>query len=218
LKSNANVITASAQSNQSTSDDIPVRIRAWFSEQTQHILINRCGQAACHGHSTKTPFRLFELGRDSAGQTHQNLDSVLKYVSQDPRAKSMLLEYLTKVHGNMNAPAIGPREVHLISDVSNWVQFVQSPVVTAEGFVQPSSLNPLAPGAPQLRQVPKAPAAESTNSNAEFPEGAAVPTAADLDALDALIRQQEPIAPQTIRSNVDPFDPNEFNRQSASKQ
>lgn len=219
-KSTSQVVPASTASSPNGSGKIPVRAQTRFAEHTQHILINRCGQSACHGQATQNPFRLTEIsGRNAAAQTQQNLDSVLRYVSDDPKSKSTLIEYLTNSHGKMHAPAIGTREVQLANEVANWVQLVQSPVISAEALVQPNLLNPLTPDAPQLRQVPRAPGMYSTDELSEFPEGADIPTAAELDALDAQVRQQQtPAGTATTPASSDPFDPNEFNRQAAYKQ
>jgi hypothetical protein len=214
-----NVVVASTASNNNAPGVLPSRVHARFMEQTQHILINRCGQAACHGHATKTPFRLMEVGgRDASAQTQQNLESVLRYVDNDPKTKSMLIEYLTNNHAKQNGPPIGPREAHLVSDVVNWVQLVQNPVVSAEAWGQPNALNPLNPGAPQLRQVPRPPTLDPASENAEFPAGADIPTVAELDALEAQVRQQEAASPAAVPSSSDPFDPSEFNRQTARKE
>lgn len=215
-QSSANVITASTDLSHPSMPAIPSQLQVRFSEQTQHILINRCGQAACHGSATKTPFRLIEVGgRDAFLQTQQNLNAVSKYISDDPQAKSALIDYLTTSHANMNSPAIGPRESQLVNEVVNWVQLVQNPVVSAEAWAQPNTLNPVNPTAPQLRQVPRAPAAGPTVDVPQFPEGADVPTVAELDALDALIRQQQmPVNATRVPPNSDPFDPGEFNRQA----
>ncbi len=231
---NSAVVQASTASNPGGA--IPPRAQAKFAEQVQHILVNRCGQAACHGHATTTSFRLLEVGgRDASAQTQANLDSVLRYINNDPQAKSLLIEYMTKSHGSMRSPAIGTRESHLVQEVAGWVQFVQNPVVSAEALSQPSILNPLAPGAPQLRQVPHSGSSPNSNNlrTSDFPEGLDLPTADELDALDAQVRReaQTPMvqlppnntsnpntsSPNALGASADPFDAAEFNRQASDR-
>ncbi len=229
LAQNSAVVQASTASNPGGA--IPPRAQAKFAEQVQHILVNRCGQAACHGHATTTSFRLLEVGgRDASAQTQANLDSVLRYINNDPQAKSLLIEYMTKSHGSMRSPAIGARESHLVQEVAGWVQFVQNPVVSAEALSQPSVLNPLAPGAPQLRQVPHSGSAPGSNTlrTSDFPEGLDLPTADELDALDTQVRReaQAPMVQlppnnasnsSTLGASSDPFDASEFNRQASDR-
>ena len=229
LAQNSAVVQASTASNPGGA--IPPRAQAKFAEQVQHILVNRCGQAACHGHATTTSFRLLEVGgRDASAQTQANLDSVLRYINNDPQAKSLLIEYMTKSHGSMRSPAIGARESHLVQEVAGWVQFVQNPVVSAEALSQPSVLNPLAPGAPQLRQVPHSGSAPGSNTlrTSDFPEGLDLPTADELDALDTQVRReaQAPMVQlppnnasnsSTLEASSDPFDASEFNRQASDR-
>jgi hypothetical protein len=208
------VVPASSISTPSDSATLPGKINSQFSNQVQHILINRCGQAACHGHATSTPFRLWELtANDANNRSQANLQSVLKYISQDPKAKSALIEYLTKSHGPMHSPAIGPRESSLVNEVVAWVQLTQSPVVSAEAWTQPTELNPLNATAPTLRQVPRG---SGGDFQAEFPEGADIPTAAELDQLDAEIHRQFEVQPAA--GELDPFDPAEFNRRRTAEQ
>lgn len=213
----ASVLPAAASGN--TAVAIHPRAHQRFAEQVQHILVNRCGQAACHGQGTKTSFQLLEVGgRDAAQQTQKNMEMVLNYISSDPQAKSALIDYMTRSHGPMRSPAIAARESNLIQEVINWVQFVQQPVVTADAAVQPSILNPLAPSAPQLRQVPRD-GIESIGPN-QFPEGLDLPTAAEIDALDQQLKTQPGSVDRTSLQETpsgnpaDPFDPAEFNRQT----
>lgn len=240
-KQNATVVTASSNSVANASMVSP-RAHLKFTEKIQHILVNRCGQGACHGPASTTPFRLFEVGgADSSSRTQSNLESVLKYINTDPQAKSALIDYMSRSHGKMHSPAIGNREANLSYEVLNWIQMIQSPVVSAEALNQPSLLNPIAPGAPQLRQVPHTPNSTSGNTPAglDFPQGFEIPSQEELDSLDAQIgRPGQPTSspmmqptqsakpsspiPSSPSSAVnlpsnDPFDPAEFNRQAGAR-
>ncbi len=241
-KPTSKVVTASSTTAANSSMVSP-RANMKFNETVQHILINRCGQAGCHGHATNTPFKLLEVGgADTASRTQANMDSVLRYISSDPQAKSALIEYMSRSHGPLHTPPISNRDAKLSFEVINWVQMIQSPVVSAEALNQPSVLNPLSPAAPQLRQVPHVPNMPSTSTgpkatqNQEFPQDLELPSQAELDSLDAQIGrpsqpQYQPLQPQQpqLQSQVKPastgsnlpsndlFDPAEFNRQAGTR-
>lgn len=196
-------VTTASTSTTLASDSLATQLHARYADQVQFILFNRCGQANCHGSTAKNPFRLESVaGMNSAENSRSNMESVLKYVSESPSARSMLIEYATQAHGGRRQPAIAERESHLLARIEQWIGFVQNPVVHAEAIgpsrpsgLGPSGLQPVAPDAPQYQVVPS-------------PE--------ELDELDALISQQVTFPPQS--SSQDLFDPTEFNRQRDEQQ
>ncbi len=236
---NNGVVTASATLEHTA---MHPEIAAVFSARIQPILLNRCSQAACHGVRSQNGLTLMEpYDRAFARISSQNLQGVLAQVTHHSDVISPLLKYATTAHGIQREPAISLTESQLLMELSSWVQQVQNPVVTAIGteyaaagspqmrsnqtpqFVPYSpavALVPVSPGANRLRQVPRPEGGFPNNDT---------PTMAEIDALDAQLKQMmgEPgnlprgnTDPNTPASNVrqpsgeDPFDPEEFNKQS----
>jgi hypothetical protein len=114
--------------------------------------------------------------------------------------------------------------------LTRWIESSEHPVVTAHAVAPTagSSLQPLLPGSQNYRPVPGwTPASDSSprpgkrleskpspTEIANFPVGADIPTAEELDALDDMITTQLGFPP--IRLSQDPFDPEEFNRLRAA--
>ncbi|MBX3423743.1 MAG: hypothetical protein KF752_19475 [Pirellulaceae bacterium] len=184
--SEARTITSSPANTNSIHHILP-QVQTRFVEQIQHVLLNRCGQASCHGATSNNSLRLLEIrGVQSAQRSSSNLQSVLQHVSQDPAARSALIEYATRPHGWRPTAALTHQDTRLIHDLEAWIQLIQNPVVTAEATqlaqsrpaatstersdLQPqSALNPLPPGAARLRPVPGSPSSDSKVQNAEDP-------------------------------------------------
>jgi len=211
---------------------LPVQVKALFVDQVQPILLNRCGQASCHGHAAGNSFRLEPvLGVEAASKSQSNMESVLTYISRTPEASSVLLEYATQPHGNRSVPPIAQREARLAIEIDRWIRFCQSQVVTAEAIslATPAGLRPVLAGSAEYRPVPN-PSVMSTNAPRmafsdnelasialNFPVGAEVPTADELDQLDQMITQQTGFPPLSGGvSSQDPFDPAEFHRMRAA--
>lgn len=230
---NASVVSASVASDKTL---LHPEIAARFSQRVQPILMNRCSQAACHGVRSQSQLKLNEpYAREFSRISSQNLKSALAQVSLDSKAVSPLLKYATTAHGIQRLPAISVTETQLLNELGNWIRLVQNPVVNAvatqSGFadrqdqaVVPSkasqfvpfhpatTLIPVQRGASGLRQVPR--------DESRFPAGDE-PTLEEIDALDRelsrILGESVPSSSEpTSSKRVDPFDPEEFNRQSAN--
>lgn len=184
-----------------------------FNERVQPILINRCSQSACHGVNSSNAFRLIEpLGKSYARIAADNLKSSIAQLQRDNHGVAELVRYATTAHGLQRAPGIAVTEPALINELNQWIQFVENPVVSAVAGADFNSLRPVqnvasaaltrvAPGAQPLSNAPNAPS--------DFPAGDAVPTAREIDALEAELDRL--IGP--AQNSADPFDPAVFNRQ-----
>ncbi len=216
-----------------------------FATRVEPILLNRCSQAACHGVQGTSSLRLLEpYGKTHAQTAAENLASVLKHVPTDLNQIAPLVHFATKAHGTQREPALTATDPKLIQELQDWVGFVRNPVVSAVALspVRPndntstSGLNPVVPGGAALRRVPQAASADAMPNAARsaqaasqqpavafpatgFPVGVQPPTASDLDALDAQLR--EILGEAKIGSAAatdDPFDPAEFNRKARRAQ
>jgi hypothetical protein len=215
-KSRTAVATASASGAIGSADlggrNLSGQVYSRFNERVQLILLNRCGQAACHGSPNTSGWQLSELrGSNAYEATRNNLEVALALISNDSQSQSRLLEYLTKQHGNQRSPAMGPRDLALMGEIEQWVALVKNPVVTADGWSSssPASLNPVPAGAPELRKVPSVQA--NSLSPDGFPVGADIPSLAEIDELEKQIRAVTEQS-SSSRTSGDPFDPAQFNR------
>lgn len=214
-------------------------IAAHFSRRIQPILLNRCSQAACHGAQSDNGLRLIEPYRAAYQRvSSQNLASVLGQISMDPGQIAPLIRYATEAHGIQTQPAIAVTETQLLQELAQWIQFVQSPVIPAVSHVNTSvgqavpamgfglpahyspavTLVPVQPGSSGLKPVPKFPEAGmpgvANHANPRDFPGGDVPLESEMAELERQLQQilGETQPAQTFQS--DPFDPDEFNRQS----
>jgi hypothetical protein len=75
-----------------------------YVTRVQPLLLNRCGNAGCHGPSSEQEFRLTHIRGRLNKQTIVNLDMVLKYVDVSSPEKSLLLTTPTGTHGKNGKP------------------------------------------------------------------------------------------------------------------
>ncbi len=201
-----------------------------FTDRIQPILINRCSQAACHGVNASTGWRIVEpIGKSYARISAENLRQVLLQLEQDQNNVPKLIRFATQPHGLQRESGINAVEVGLLDELKRWIRFVENPVTYAvasqntlasevagaslAGAVQPlqpnalNVLTPVAPGASQLRSVPRAAV------GSDFPTGETRPSMSEIDALEA---QLDRILTNQAAggASADPFDPAEFNRQT----
>jgi hypothetical protein len=222
------VVTASAVALSGTSSG-QSELDAQFNSRVQMILINRCGQANCHGHLATNPLRILEPANiPLAKGSRDNLASVIRYLSGSPAARTLLLDFATRPHGPQQSPGIGENEAHLVGELSHWIDQVASPVVPAHAVAPSGSptLQPVLPDADSYRPVPAENdprADQGRDSKGEtskaftaigFPVGADIPTAEELNELDDAITRELGFPP--IQNSQDPFDPHEFNRLRAA--
>ncbi|MCR9292595.1 MAG: hypothetical protein NXI32_07740 [bacterium] len=205
---NSAVVTAS---NSIASAAMHPQIAAHFSKRIQPILLNRCAQPACHGAQSQNGLRLMAPYRTAYERVSaDNLRSVLGHVAEDAGELSALLRYATTAHGIQPQAGISITETQLLTEITNWIQFVQNPVASAvaertsngaanqgyaAGGTNPAAafmpyspavtLMPVRPGESGLRPVPK----EFGSANpSDFPQGD-VPLASEIDALDRQLSQ-----------------------------
>lgn len=233
------VVAAASSTLQVSADQLPMQVKALFADQVQHILLNRCGQANCHGQVGSTALRLQPaLGTQAASKTEDNMESVLRYISQSPSGRTAFIEFATKAHGQRNTPPIQLKESKLTDAIDQWLIFAESKVVTAEARIEQTTagLRPVLPGSAQYRTVPgsiaSVPASFTTHGERpngytavsgesrielQFPVGELAPTADEIDALDKLVTEQIGFPPVSeLVNSHDPFDPAEFNRLRAT--
>lgn len=238
------VVTASAtggskdkiQSVDILSTTMHPEIAAAYSRRIQPILLNRCSQAACHGTMSKTGLMVKKpYAKEFARISTENLASVLKYVSRNSKEISPLLKFATTAHGIQKQAAISVAETQILTEMSDWIQFVQNPVVSAVAIrqaagnqVRTAQAQQFVPFSPGVALIPDGPirvpsripggatqlgsptGPQNGTGGQQFPSGQA-PSLSEIDELDRQLRQ---ILGEDRPASADPFDPEEFNRQS----
>lgn len=229
----ASAVVPASTATVSLAEQLPMQVKSLFVDRVQPILLNRCGQASCHGPASGNPLQLESaVGSDAARRSQGNMESLLRYISQNAQSRSILMQYATKPHGKRNVAPISARETHLSEEIDRWLHFAQNQVVTAEAnsLAQPTGLRPVLPGSAEYRQVPdqalgvprasiaSAGYADPGSVPVHFPVGADVPTVDELDQLDQWVTEQTGVPPLAVETNSqDPFDPAEFNRLKAAE-
>lgn len=81
-----------------------------FTSRVQPLLINKCGNASCHGSEATNEFRLQHVRIGTSNHrrfTEQNLAMVLKYVDLQQPQQSPLLKVTSGQHGNSSLSIFG---------------------------------------------------------------------------------------------------------------
>lgn len=202
-----------------------------FIRQIQPLLMNKCGNAACHGASAQNTFQLQAIHRGTSGnrlQSQQNLEAVLKFIDKSNPGRSQLLltdPTLNSVHRKV---FLGSRGAIQYQILSNWVASVAGKPLTAtsQPAMAANAYNKR-PGSGEANSSMNRPTQPSSNSIQLLSAQEIVPASAterrdqinrstanstdDLTSLNK--RQQAALRQEAIQqAQPDPFDPEIFNR------
>ncbi|WP_010586976.1 hypothetical protein [Schlesneria paludicola] len=189
-----------------------------FTTRVQPILINKCGNASCHGAASSNAFHILPsrvAGRGSSQNSQRNLAEVLKYIETDDVARSELLTALRGAHGGRGPVFQGKSANDNIKTIRSWVVAVVDEKLAEEAELQQRPK--LASRSRTKHRVTQASAMEphQSSSNAfdrhdrpdseppELVETLEEPRLRPLDRTDAAQLAAEP---------EDAFDPEEFNQ------
>ena len=213
-------------------EDLRPLVVAEFKRSVQPILINRCGQIACHGAATKSDFRL-NLHRNRAvdrRMTIQNLEVVMSHLDRAQLERSKLLTKSRIPHATMRRPAIGTHEFEIYQALLTWAKNATDDA--SQNTVEPAE-KPATNGFTPAGQMLEAHRAKVDlepldESDPEFDEPITLvdPSQADdgetdsQDANDSSSASDGNTTPSTSdqSSSDDPFDPAAFNRRHAKRQ
>jgi hypothetical protein len=180
--------TVGAPQLERTMKELPPGCVERYTAVIQPILIQRCGNASCHGRDASPDFQLLSPipGKvPSRRFTQRNLFSTLAHVNKESPDESHLLSMALKSHGPTDLAPFKSDEDRQYRELAAWVRSVQAvPKGTAPATVNAAKLGSLRP------QI-AGPSGTSPASDKRTPADA--PTT-------------EPAA------TVDPFDPEVFNR------
>lgn len=199
---------AQAASTESELPPLPPNSVAHFTRAIQPLLMNRCGQAACHGNASTNDLRLWEQrnGRIPKALTWKNLRSVLQQVDHDsPNDSPILLRALT-AHGPAKRPPFEPHETKQFQRLQHWVvEATLGESATAQVVTEPVSFAGHTEGIAPAQGMSEALARLYRESGAEVPAAHSATQAGGFEAAASANSGDVELAGQ------DPFDPAEFN-------
>ena len=177
-----------------------------FSTQIQPMLMNRCGNASCHGSAAgNNDFRLVRVRIGTSShrlRAERNLATLLRYIKLNDVDESPILKLPTGLHGPTRRSAFGgPNGDDNFRDFQNWVRAVAADLGSDE---PPKQVSPaiLAHDSEMAEQQP--PRLTLIRGRPEIkpidPEEMARKEKDEI--LEAALRDEKP----------DLFDPEEFNR------
>jgi hypothetical protein len=208
-----------ADSGERTTGRIRTETHAEFIRRIQPLLVNKCGNATCHGTASANGFRLANVRtglRHQRLQSDQNLTAVLAQISaESPQQSPLLLKPQDRemyVHRGVFFGATGDNQIQMLRDwiTSATADLIESGAVTATSDAPPVG----ADGVPVETEI--TPAAPSATTPAVEDPGTAF--SRPRPKIIEIPRQDSPRTSEVLRKVLDeerpdPFDPEEFNRQ-----
>ena len=94
-----------------------------FTSRIQPLLLNKCGNAACHGMSSPNEFRLLTArigGNGSRQTTEKNLAETMRYIDLDDVAGSPLVNAGRNSHGGRGTIFVGPAGAEQMKLLRAW--------------------------------------------------------------------------------------------------
>jgi len=191
-----------------------------FTSRIQPLLLNKCGNAGCHGFASSNQFRLTlarGAGKGSRQNTERNLSETLRYIDLDTVADSRLLRASQGAHGGKGTIFVGPAGADQMKSLRTWALAVaeekqteaqkleRRPRLASKGNsphrVTQASATDEGTTISTKRESPKK--LDSDDAAVTAMENSPRPRELKVDATDATELAREP---------VDPFDPEQFNR------
>lgn len=174
---------------------LPRDVARDFVARVQPLLMNKCGNAACHGTAGRTDFHIAPVRRGSGSSrllTERNLAAVLRRIDMAHPAQSQLLAACQGEHGHTGRPIFegpGAKEQH--ETLRQWIDAVARDQMQGE-------TRPQQPWALDRHIEDEKSAAMTLIRGREEPAAPQPPE----DILDRVLREER----------KDAFDPDEFNR------
>lgn len=195
---------------------------AEFVRVIQPILMNRCGNAACHGTATVSQFRIEPASgsRVSRLTSDTNLTAVLQQIDWARPDDSPLLTRPRSGDGAHRTAFQGRHGADQAEAIRNWIRAVSRDVggTPPPPWPAPTTVQPSVPH-PLVQAVAPLPPADGAGTTLRPAAGDVAPS------LDALGNTSSPAATGGLKpvdetflrrilaeSQPDPFDPDEFNR------
>ena len=195
-----------------------------FTARVQPLLMNKCGNAACHGAASRSEFKLHSIRLGSNGHrmyTERNLAEVLRYIDISDPALSPLIAVPQGTHGGTTAIFHGPQGTEQIKTLRSFLKTVSREKQTEERELaqRPSVLGKKKLLSGDVGTTTATPSEASRRDTAVTPVAASTPT---VRPRIATAKGIEIGSPQTLPDDDtaipldeaanDAFDPDIFNR------
>ncbi len=195
-----------------------------FTVRIQPLLINKCGNASCHGSASGNEFKLHSIRVGANGHrlyTERNLAEILRYVDLKDSALSPLLAIPQGSHGGTTAIFHGPHSAEQLKTLRSFIKQVAKEKRTDEQELaqRPSvfgnSPNPFGTVADTTTALSKPPKRDTAVTPAAASVGTAKPRPTAVGRIHDDAPQSLPDDDTALPLDEppnDPFDPDVFNR------
>ncbi len=198
-----------------------------FTSRIQPILLNKCGNASCHGTTSSNGFRLSNArnhGNGSRQTSERNLAETMRYIDFDDVSQSQLLSLSKGSHGGRGAIFTGSAASDQFKLLRSWaVTVVREKQAEANELEQMPNITGKKNGKSAKPRVTQASLAdddqESTTSQEDVAE--LLPASGSTIAKPRKVSKPREISPDPSDTEAtpalqpfDPFDPEVFNRRS----
>lgn len=193
---------------------------AQFTSRVQPLLLNKCGNASCHGGASSNDFRLTlsrGAGRGTRQNTERNLYEILRFVDVDSVGNSRLLQTAQGVHGGKGTIFVGPAGTDQMKLLRAWAVAVAGEKQAERQKLdkRPRLVDLQNSKRPTNQASVKVPAATSDLDVVPSADDKTVdPSSITRDGQVAAKRQSDPTDVfEMAQQPTDAFDPEVFNRQ-----
>ncbi len=195
-----------------------------FTARVQPLLMNKCGNASCHGSASESGFKLHSVRFGSNGHrlyTERNLAELLRYIDIKDPALSPLIAVPQGSHGGSAAIFHGPQSAEQIRTLRNFIKLVAREKLIEERELaqRPSVLDKRKPSHREVDLTTATSAGSSRRDTAVAPAAASTRTARSRVATANGIEDDSPqplpdddTAIPLDEASHDAFDPDLFNR------
>lgn len=191
-----------------------------FTSRIQPLLLNKCGNASCHGMASSNTFKLTMsrgAGKGSRQNTERNLYETMRYVDLETVTNSRLLQVFQGSHGGKGTIFVGPAGAEQIKQIKAWVvSVVEEKQAEARKLEQRPRL------ATKVHSKYRVTQASAVVEKTSDSEGRGAPMKNDFEAppLEPVVDKAKPRelkvdptdAIELARERQDPFDPEVFNQ------
>lgn len=195
-----------------------------YKSRIQPLLINKCGNASCHGASSSNEFQILASRSGSRGArntSERNLAEIMQYIDVDNIGDSKLLRVFHGDHGGRGALLTGQPANEQYKAIRAWVKAVveekqaeaaeleQAPSIVKKSRISKKRVVQASAKIEEPREIE--PDADAQEMSADEPDE---PIAEDETPKKRIAKPDPTDAAELAREPVDAFDPDEFNRQS----
>ena len=197
-----------------------------FTTRVQPLLMNKCGNASCHGAASRGEFKLHAIRFGSSGHriyTERNLAEALRYIDIKDPALSPLIAVPQGSHGGTAAIFHGPQSAEQLKTLRNFIKQVahEKQIEERELAQRPSVLDKQKPSHREVDVAVTTSSGLSRRDTAVMPAAASAATSKSR-VVTANVIEPDSRSPRSLPDDDtaiplddaphDPFDPDVFNR------